>query len=85
MATYVKARIDDDTKLTAFAALEKMGLTASDVIRMLFRRIADEGALPFDVRVPNAETLEAMRELEEGRGRRFATVAEFMESLNEAD
>jgi DNA-damage-inducible protein J len=34
-------------------------------------RIAEEKKLPFDVRVPNAETQTAMRELERGKGKRF--------------
>ncbi|MDO4709891.1 MAG: type II toxin-antitoxin system RelB/DinJ family antitoxin [Pseudomonadota bacterium] len=82
MATYVRARIDEETKGAASAALEKMGLTVSDAIRMLLRRVADEGVMPFDVRVPNAETLEAMRELEAGGGERY-TLDEFTALLKE--
>ncbi len=51
--TYVRARIDKKTKERASAALEAMGLTISDAIRMLMFRVADEGRLPFDVKVTN--------------------------------
>ena len=40
--TYVRARIDMATKNKASDALEAMGLSISDAIRMLMLRIADE-------------------------------------------
>ena len=65
--------------------LRKMGLSVSDVIRILLVRVAAEKALPFDIRVPNAETRAAMDELETGRGAKFETVADLMANLNADD
>ena len=64
--TYVRARIDNTTKERATAALGAMGLSISDAIRLLMLRIADERRLPFEVKVPNAATREAMAELAAG-------------------
>ena len=83
--TYVRARIDSETKERADAALTAMGLTISDAIRMLMLRVADEHRLPFEVKVPNATTRKAMAELEAGKGKRFGSVAELMDDLNEDD
>ena len=69
--TVIRARIDVDTKERATLALAAMGLSISDAIRLLMLRIADEKRLPFEVKVPNAETIEAMTELKQGRGKRF--------------
>ena len=69
--TVVRARIDSDIKARATEALHAMGLSVSDAIRLLLVRVAEEQRLPFDVKVPNRETLDAVRELEEGRGKRF--------------
>lgn len=69
--TVVRARIDSDTKTRATEALQAMGLSVSDAIRLLLLRVADEKRLPFDVKVPNAETIKAVKELEQGKGRRF--------------
>jgi len=52
--TIVRARIDADTKQRAAAALEAVGLSISDAIRLLMLRVADEQRLPFEVKVPNA-------------------------------
>ena len=62
--TYVRARIDTATKIRAGKALNAMGLTVSDAIRLLMLRIADEHRLPFEIKVPNAETRESIVELE---------------------
>ena len=55
-----------------------MGLSVSDAIRLLLLRVADEKRLPFNVQVPNAETVEAMKELNEGKGRRFRNAGKLL-------
>ena len=77
----VRARIDSDTKARATEALHDMGLTVSDAIRLMLLRVADEKRLPFAVQVPNATTVKAMRELEEGKGKRFADTDELFEDI----
>ena len=79
--TIVRARIDSDTKARAVEALQAMGLSVSDAIRLLLMRVADERRLPFEVKVPNAATAEAMKELEEGKGKRFESAEELSRDL----
>lgn len=83
--TYVRARIDASTKERATDALDAMGLSVSDAIRLLMLRIADEQRLPFDIKVPNAATREAMAELEAGKGTRFTSVDDLMADLHADD
>ncbi len=51
----IRARIDTDTKRKAMAALDAMGLSISDAIRLLMMRIAEEKRLPFELKVPDRE------------------------------
>ena len=83
--TYVRARIDSVTKKRAADALEAMGLSISDAIRLLMLRVADERRLPFDVKAPNAITRAAIAELEAGKGKRFDSVEALMADLNADD
>ncbi|MCH8930201.1 MAG: type II toxin-antitoxin system RelB/DinJ family antitoxin [Proteobacteria bacterium] len=83
--TYVRARIDTATKERAADALEAMGLSVSDAIRLLMLRIADERRLPFEIKVPNVTTRNAIAELEAGKGRGFASVDELMTDLHADD
>ena len=80
--TYVRARIDTNTKARATDALEAMGLSISDAIRLLLVRIAEERQLPFDVKAPNGVTRQAIAELEAGKGKRFNGVETLMTDLS---
>ncbi|EBG3748879.1 type II toxin-antitoxin system RelB/DinJ family antitoxin [Salmonella enterica] len=62
----VRARIPADMKDKAIATLDRMGLSASDLIRLTFLRVAEEGRLPFDVAVPNKLTAKTLRKSERG-------------------
>ena len=56
----VRSRISAEVKEKATAVLDGMGLTVSDVMRIVLTRVAKENALPFDLK-PNKLTLETMR------------------------
>ena len=83
--SYVRARIDTATKERATAALEAMGLSVSDAIRLLMIRVADERRLPFEVKAPKAITEMAINELEAGKGKKFANVQDLMADLHADD
>ncbi|HEX3437354.1 MAG TPA: type II toxin-antitoxin system RelB/DinJ family antitoxin [Pseudacidobacterium sp.] len=83
--TYVRARIDPSTKKRAAGALEAMGLSISDAIRLLMLRVAEERRLPFEVKAPNTKTRKAIRELESGKGKRFKNVDALMADLHADD
>lgn len=83
--TYVRARIDSGTKVLATQALEAMGLTISDAIRLLMLRIATEHRLPFDVKVPNATTCKALEQLESGKAKKATSVRKLLADLNALD
>jgi DNA-damage-inducible protein J len=59
--------VDEKTKLRAAKTLSAMGISVSDAVRMLLVRVAAEQALPFDVKVPNATTVKAMRAADRAR------------------
>lgn len=83
--TYVRARIDTNTKDRAAEALEAMGLSISDAIRLLMLRIADERRLPFEVKAPSKSSRKALAEITAGKVKTFATVDDLMADLNADD
>ena len=80
--TCVRARIDTHTKQRATDALDAMGLSISDAIRLLRPRIANERRRPIAVKAPNATTRAAIAELEAGKGKRFASPAALLADLH---
>jgi DNA-damage-inducible protein J len=83
--TMVHVRLDEKVKARAEKALAAMGLSVSDAVRVLLTRIAAEKALPFEVKVPNATTRAAMKELQHGKPRRFANAAALLADLKRSD
>ena len=81
----VRARIDKEIKEEASIVLATMGLTLSDAFRIMLTRVAREKALPFEPLVPNADTIEAMKEARRGNLPSFDTVDELMSDLNADD
>ncbi|MBC7635532.1 MAG: type II toxin-antitoxin system RelB/DinJ family antitoxin [Acetobacteraceae bacterium] len=82
MNTVVRARIDEATKAEAAAVLDSMGLSLSDAFRMLLKRIAAEKALPFELLVPNPETIAAMLAARRGELTVVGTPDKLLASLN---
>jgi DNA-damage-inducible protein J len=77
----VRSRIDARTKERAATALQAMGLTISDAIRLLLLRVADERRLPFEVKAPNVRTRRAMNDLIAGKGKRSRSAAALFKNL----
>lgn len=48
--------------------LDALGLSLSEVISLYMRQIIAHRGLPFELRLPNAETRQAMQELDNGDG-----------------
>jgi DNA-damage-inducible protein J len=80
--TMVHVRLDERVKARAEKALAAMGLSVSDAVRVLLTRVAVEKALPFEVRVPNARTREAMAELKKGKLKKLSGVDTLMDDLS---
>ena len=62
----IRARVEPELKHEAEAILKALGLSATDAITMFYRQVTLRRGLPFDVRLPNAETVEALQQAETG-------------------
>ena len=81
----IQARVDRAVTEEAAAVLATMGLTVSDALRLLLTRIAHEKALPFAPLVPNAATIEAMREARRGNLPKFDGIDDLFGDLHAED
>jgi DNA-damage-inducible protein J len=62
----IRARVEPELKEEAEAVLHGLGLTSTEAITLFYRQLALQQGLPFAVRLPNAETREAMRQAAAG-------------------
>ena len=65
---FIRARIEPELKTQAEEILSKLGLSPTDAITLFYVQVILHDGLPFALRIPNAETKEALREAETGVG-----------------
>lgn len=84
--TVIRAIVEPELKSKAQVELSKMGLTISDLIRMALREAAEgHVSFSFDGIVRNKDTIEAMKELDEGAGESAKTLAEFHAAMRRTE
>lgn len=64
---FLNARIDPQLKISAERILESIGVTTSQAITMFYRQVVFRRGIPFDVCLPNSETVKALDDAEAGR------------------
>jgi len=62
MTTKIQARIEEPLKKEGERILKKLGISTTELMRMTFRQLVMRKGIPFDVSIPNAETLKAFEE-----------------------
>lgn len=77
----VRSRVEPELKDSANEVLAQLGLTLSDGIRLFLRQVVATGGLPFEVRVPTAETLAAMEEARQITKARFGSAKDLIGEL----
>ena len=60
----VRARVNGELKHEVEEILSQIGLSTSQAITLFLKRIKYERGIPFELKVPNATTLQAMTEAE---------------------
>lgn len=83
---YIRTRIRPDIKKNAERVLHKIGLSTGEAISMFMNQVALQKGLPFEVKIPNAETVAALKESARdrnaGRLKKYASSAELFAELD---
>ena len=66
--TTVRARVNGELKQEVEEILSQIGLSTSQAITLFLKRIKYERGIPFELKVPNATTLQAMEEANKNIG-----------------
>ena len=79
----LSTRIDHDTKAAFTHVCDQVGLSPSQAIKLFAIAVINYGGIPFELRSkqPNAQTLEAIRELEAGKGHSADDVDQLFKDL----
>jgi len=78
----IRARVEPALKSEAEAILKKIGLSSSEAMRLFLYQVVQQRGLPFEVKIPNAETIAAIEKLEAGKGIRVNSVEELFDDAD---
>ena len=82
MTTLLNVRIDSETKKETVEILDTLGLTISQAISAYFRQIILTKSIPFELKVPNKETVETFKKTDAGKDlHRASGIAELKKEL----
>lgn len=65
--TMYQFRIDAQEKQEVFQIFNELGVKPSQAIKMFFRQVKETRSIPFDVKLPNKETIETMEKVKQGQ------------------
>lgn len=77
----IRARVEPRLKRDAEAVFRKVGLSPTEAITLFYKQVKLQHGLPFSLRIPNAETRRAIREVREGKGLIRQTLEEFKKDM----
>ncbi len=77
----VRARMEPELKAKAEKYFNLLGLSTTQAITLFFKQVELHHGLPFEVNIPNTETIAAMKEIENGGGKKFENAGELFKHL----
>ena len=81
----VRARVDAQLKKDVEQILSEIGLSTSQAITLFLKGIKRERGIPFELKIPNKETLQAMEEAEKGINMEEITLEEMIAEHQSGD
>lgn len=80
--TTINIRVDAKTKKQAEKIFARCGYTTSSAVRLFLLRAIKENDWPFDIHIPNAETIAAMKESRSGTiSKSYGNVQEMLDEI----
>lgn len=81
----IRVRMKPELKREAERIFAALGLSPSEAVTLFYKQVALHQGLHFMVKIPNEETLEAIRQLDAGEGlTEYSSVDELMAEFEDA-
>ena len=71
----IRARTTPELKKNVEPIFKELGLTTTEAINLFYRQVCLYRGLPFDVRIPNEETLKTFNESDKGENLKECKIA----------
>ena len=77
----IQTRVEPDLKAEVESILREIGISTSEAITIFLNRVKLEKGIPFELKIPNAKSLEAIKDIEEGKVEKFKNAKTMFESM----
>ena len=64
----IRARVEPELKRQAEEYFSALGMSTTEAITLFYKQVTVHRGLPFEVRIPNDETIEALRQARDREG-----------------
>ena len=78
----VNTRIEPKLKIKAEAILHEVGLTSAEAVRLFYKQVCLHNGLPFEVKIPNKQTIKAMRDADKRKTRKTKSVDDIFKDFD---
>jgi len=81
----IRARVEPDLKHEAEEVFAALGLSATEAITLFYKQVSLHHGLPFEVKIPNATTIEAIRQAQSKEGlTKYGSTQDLMADIDDA-
>lgn len=81
----IRARTEPALKDEVDRILHQLGMTSTEAINLFYRQVKLRKGLPFDIKIPNKETVQVFKETDEGKGlNTYENIDEFLNKMHNA-
>lgn len=78
----VNTRIEPAIKAQAEDIFHKVGLTSAEAVRMFYMQVCLHNGLPFEVKIPNKETIQAMKDANNRNTHKAKSIDDLLNDLD---
>ena len=78
----INTRIEPELKIAAESILHKVGLTSAEAVRLFYKQVCLHKGLPFEIKIPNKETLKAIRQADKRKTHKAKNVDDIFKNLS---
>jgi DNA-damage-inducible protein J len=79
----INARIKPDLKTDVEKILSQLGITTTQAITLFFEQVKMNKGIPFELKIPNDETVQAMKDARANRDMTTTSIEQLKEDLTQ--
>lgn len=81
----IRARTEPALKNEVDRILHQLGMTSTEAINLFYRQVKLRKGLPFDIKIPNKETMTVFKDTDEGKGlNTYEDIDDFLKKMHSA-